>query len=204
MRETDLSSPAWENGEPSYAAALALKNNIPYIGGECGKLKDRLDKRFTAKDLAGYYVILQIPYWSRMNPGKIPDFDTWFNELMSGLKKSLWIDPALEFTSDEFTRWYESKNHGKFEFSQINSEAPAPVSGENALFTQKMGFQFALLRDTNILQVITDMLNKFDRVLIVYGAGHYAAQKVALADMLGQPEYTYITDPKANSPDLYR
>jgi len=62
LKEIDLSRPIWGNGEPSYAAALALKNNIPYIGGEPGKhVKDTLYKRFTAKDLAGYYVILQIP-----------------------------------------------------------------------------------------------------------------------------------------------
>lgn len=45
---------------------------------------------------------------------------------------------------------------------------------------------FGEIRDQNILQLITDNLNQGKRVMVVYGGGHYIAEKEVLDKMLGQ------------------
>lgn len=44
-------------------------------------------------------------------------------------------------------------------------------------------------RDLFMLQNIAAALNKYDTVFVIFGAGHYEAQRLVLEDMMGKPEY---------------
>ena len=41
------------------------------------------------------------------------------------------------------------------------------------MFTNEVSLYEDVIRNTHISEVIADMLNQFDRVLVVYGAGHH-------------------------------
>ncbi|MDZ4677044.1 MAG: IS3 family transposase [Oligoflexia bacterium] len=55
-------------------------------------------------------------------------------------------------------------------------------------FTQKISLVVTRIRDEHILQTIAELLNKYQRVLIIYGSSHYRLQHQALKVALGQPK----------------
>jgi len=42
-------------------------------------------------------------------------------------------------------------------------------------------------RDSSIVEVIAEMLNKYDRVFVIYGAGHHVVEHKVLREMMGEP-----------------
>jgi len=43
------------------------------------------------------------------------------------------------------------------------------------------------VRELSIIKTIEDVLNKYNRILVVYGAGHLYQEQFVLQEMLGNP-----------------
>jgi len=61
----------------------------------------------------------------------------------------------------------------------------APVEGLR--FTNEVSHAVGQVRDAHLVRTIAELLNRFDRVLVVYGAGHHVQQAEVLAAMIGEP-----------------
>ncbi|MFA6583101.1 MAG: hypothetical protein WCS77_02295 [Elusimicrobiaceae bacterium] len=176
----------WPMGESAYAVAFAVKQKTACTSGEPSAeyIRAHLDKKFTLKDLFGFYVVRQIPEIKRQNPDKKVNFDEWFNKHALVVSRET-ID---SLSLSEFKTWYEEKNKEKFDFDKIDTNVSAPLANKNALFTQRINYSLSIVRNTAILETIADMLNQYDKVLIVYGSGHFGQQANVLEDMLGKAE----------------
>ncbi|MDD2773691.1 MAG: hypothetical protein PHP45_08335 [Elusimicrobiales bacterium] len=185
VKDADLDKTKfWLNGERGYAVAFAVKQKIACVGGEPPEkyLNEELRKKYSMKDVFGFYVVRYIPQLKRQNPDKKIDFDKWYEKNA----QRDWPITDAPVSLSEFKAWYGEKNKEKFDFDKIDNEISAPISGGKALFTQQVSYEVGIVRDIAILENIADMLNQYDRVLIVYGSGHFEQQAKALENMLGK------------------
>jgi len=69
---------------------------------------------------------------------------------------------------------------------------------------QQMSFYVDMFgRDRFMLENIATALNKYDTVFVIFGIGHYEAQRLVLEDMMGKPEYiTRIKDLRGGFSDM--
>jgi hypothetical protein len=80
-------------------------------------------------------------------------------------------------------------------FLDVVNDDPAPHGGGDATYVQRISHQVGLARDRVIVKRIEEMMNKYDRVLIVYGGSHYLLQEDALKDALGEPTFFKEIEP---------
>lgn len=199
----NLNTKLWKNGESIYSAALAYQNKVPFIGGEPtdAEITECLRKMgYSDKDMLGYYLLRYIPVWRRKNPEKKLDLE-WFVKNYAGwFIKDYSLNKTSEFASaKEFIEWYKKKNRHKFDLENCSTNLTAPVIGPRALFTQRLSAKEDKLRDAHITSLIAEMLNKYDRVMIVYGCSHIYQQELVLKDMLGEPQISRLADARDRS-----
>lgn len=182
-----LDSKTWPRGEPQYSAALASQNGVPFIGGEPD---DRAytdnfrGKGYTDKDIMGFLLARQIPGRSKEAGSKPFDLGEFYKADQDNLAKKFSLDENAKFASpDDFKKWYKEKNNIDLVTGPESASIVAPRDGPNALFTQKMSLEGDKLRDANITSVIASKLNEYDRVMVVYGAGHLFQERLVLEKM---------------------
>jgi hypothetical protein len=69
----------------------------------------------------------------------------------------------------------------------LNSFCAAPNPHGN--FIQQLGETKGLVRNRFLAETITQELDKYKHVLVVYGSGHYAVQHAAIEAAMGKPVY---------------
>ena len=180
-------------GEPFYAVSLAQKRNIPFVGAEPTDkfiLSQLFQYGYTVNDFVGFIVVRQIPEWKRRNELKGNNFNSLFNELLTITAKNLSVNRKTLFLKNEFITWFKKKLNTNFDINKIDTNLCAPYSDKDAIYTQKINFVINKIRNIYISQVIADNLNKYNRVLVVYGGSHYFQLKEILVNMLEKPIIT--------------
>ncbi len=180
----------WPGGEAAWSASLAMARGIPFVGGEPapGRILEGMESSpYGLQDLLGYFLVRQIPQWKRTRQDQDQDFTELFEQMMSQMQQAYEFDDSERFDVDEFRRWYERSNGRPFAYEQITTQEAAPLEGPDVLTTNRISVCEDRIRNTHIADVIADMLNRFDRVLIVYGAGHHVQQAAVLREMVGPP-----------------
>jgi len=176
--------------ESYYAVSLALDAQAAFAGGEPSPqdIKTRLlSAGYAEKDIFGHGIVQEIPVWKRQNPSS--GFSTFYKESASNLANMYRLAANGTMSEAEFAKWYEEKNRKPFNAEIISVQETAPYNNPDSLFTQKMGFEIMKVRDMAICRAVADAINKYDRVLVVYGAGHFVMEQDILADMIGQPVF---------------
>jgi hypothetical protein len=172
-----------KRSEGGYAMKWALENGIPFIGGEPSNeqlLQQLLEEGSTTRDLQGFETLRTIAG----GPGVITDGQPSTQELLRSWKDNYHIqnESLVMATEEEFHQWYEYRYEKKYDRKTIGR------GGESA-FGDAFIKAHGKIRDANIVETIAAMLAKYDRVLIIYGAGHRMQLDRALQDMLGKPEF---------------
>lgn len=177
--------------ESYYAVSLALNANAFFEGGEPGPQEKKewlLGKGYTEKDIFGHDILQEIPVWKRQK--SVAGFSDFYMSASQNIARMYRLDPTALMSETEFRAWYAQKNHKQFDAEAITVQETAPYNNEDSLFTQKMNFEISRIRDMAICRTIADALNNFDRVMVVYGAGHFGMEQDILTKMLGRPEMT--------------
>ncbi len=180
----------WPSGEAGYSAQQAVLRGIPFVGGEPTPQQIRhgmADTPFDLRDLLCYFVVRQVPQWKRTGEDEGREFAELFAELMLHLRHAYELDESELITGYEFLAWYAEKNGRPFVYDHLDSQEAAPLVHEGALYTNRISVAEDLIRNMHIGDVIAEMLNRYDRVLIVYGAGHHVQHSQVLRAMLGPP-----------------
>ena len=185
--EVAFDSGVWPSGEAGYAACRARERAIPFTGAEpspADVLSLLPRSGFTVRDLLYYYVVRQIGVWRRTGELDERSFEALFEEFIDTWAPPHRQDPS-SFSSADFAAWYCENNGEPFAPETLPSSVSAPMSGPDALFTQRVSDFVDRVRNTVIVQTIASMLQAHDRVLVVYGAGHHVQQAPVLEEMLG-------------------
>ena len=177
-------------GEPSYSAYLSNQKNIPFIGAEPPDktIYEHLKtKGYRPQDLVGYYLVRQIPQLKRQNKLNKNNFQKTADKLLNIFLNDIESSQSFEFS--EFKAWYKEKSGNHFDINKIKSNDLAPIVSTEATYFNKTSALIGEVREKHILKKISQGLKSYDRVLIVYGAGHHVQQKKVLLKMINQPKY---------------
>ncbi len=171
--------------ESLYAAHLAIKNNIKFIGAEPSNeaiYHDLATQGYTKKDCLFLCFLQQIPHYYREGRFKSE------NDLPKIW--SLWLQEwkATELTDVDFKSWYQQKMKCKISYKAlIDPDHCAPIA--NGTYVQQLSSKVSVMRDRHIIAVILKSLAKYRKVLIIYGHSHFPTQKDVLCHHLGKPKF---------------
>lgn len=179
--------PAGHGQEAYYAAAHALRSGIPFSGGEPNPrwVLDQLVERYqhTVRDVWGFDIVRESVVWKRLSH---TNFEALFAEYQEQLQR-MYAMPSPFSDAEDFRQWYRQRQHLDFDLSLMPTSLAAPDCGAQAQFTQTLSCQTMFLRDEHLLQHILHQLQRYDRVLVVYGAGHFQTQHQALSHYFERP-----------------
>jgi hypothetical protein len=195
-------SPAWYPSKPQdcgtkgpssceeteYAAVIGRKSGAGFIGGEPEE-KDILaaisTKEFGVRDLIAYYVIRQIPQWKREGSLEKEDLSSLVQGLIRYYEKTFSAETHLDLPA--VRTWYRQKTGITFDVTKITTDDLSPIDNTGASYLQTVSARVSKARENHLANLIEDSVNKYTKVMVVYGSGHLIAERAMLADMFGQP-----------------
>ena len=188
--EKDGANGFFREGETSVAVVKAVKKAVPFVGGEPDEdlVKARvIEAGFNTDDLFGFYITRLVPQWRRDGTLSSRGFEEAFHEHAPRIAKRLGYAPETEPSLEFYHKWYQAKMGRPFRARDINDETVAPYAG-GEFFTQRVAAVTSQVRNEHIVLVTQEMLNRYGRVLMVFGSSHYPVQQLALESMLGKPK----------------
>lgn len=165
-------------GEPEYAASLAVKENIPFIGGEPddSEIEGELQKQgYEPQDIWYIKFVGQIHQWKRHGKN--------YDSIEKYLKE---YSPESEI--EWFNSWYEYKvgKNPDLEFLKSSQQCAPLIDGD---YIQRFTQAKSDIRNLRIFQTIQESCEKYGKVLVVYGASHYFQLYDVLVAEFGKPIY---------------
>jgi hypothetical protein len=148
---------------------------------------------FTAKDLAQFYFVNQIPQFLRAKSHQEKEPIELYESFMPGVLSDLGLQSG-ELPFDEFLAWYENLNGKRLDFGTFDPEETAPL-GNGKYGTQRISHEVSVARERFVLTLIAESLDEYDHALVVYGKSHLARQRLVLQAMLGEPARTETPTP---------
>ena len=151
-------------------AKLAMTKKIPFIGGEPARDEEVkhdfiLNKGFTEMDIRGFRFLQRMPYRRDV------------------LKKDVMPLPK------SFFAWYEKHAGKKFDYSKIKKVDYDFNCEPDDNYFQKIGCAVNLNRDYMLVSNLNTLFKKYDRILVVYGTGHFVQEYPAFLQYFGEPKY---------------
>lgn len=187
--EKDGTSGFYREGERSIAVRMAARKAVPFVGGEPDEdlvKANVLAAGFTVDDLFFFYMLRQVPLWRRDGTLTRGGFEEAYLEYAPEFGKRLGYKQGEEPNLEAFHRWYQARIGRPFRPRDVSNDTVAPfAAGE--LFSQRISAVTTRVRDEHIVRVVEEMLNRYGRVLMVYGSSHFTMQQLALESMLGKP-----------------
>lgn len=167
-------------GEPYYTAYLSQKCNIPYFGAELSpeEIKDILNKsQFTYQDYVFFLYLITL------NGRR----DLEEKDAIKLAQKHFFEFHDVNFddgyTLSDFKVWYGLKQNKKYNRKTIGSSEVAPLYDQSIYFSQRLNSELNYYRNKKLVQVIKDHLINYNKLLVVYGGGHYYQLKDVLRNL---------------------
>lgn len=174
--------------EPSYAAFLSIKNEVPFGGAEPDDNELAIEAAssfgLSAQDVAFFYALRLANQWKWQ--GEVESnsqFQKKIESYFPRLVKRVGVKQDLDFQT--FLNWYKQKSGGNFSMERVKNNDLAPV--KEGIWSQKISHSIGVIRERSILRAIAAALNNYNKVLVVYGGGHLVKSRLVLEDMLGDP-----------------
>ena len=176
-------------GEPAYAIHLANQLEIPFIGAEPSDLaimKEMVNKGYTVLDIAGFYLLRQIPQLKRQGKLKsLKDFPEQAESSLRSNSKRLGLKTNISFSS--FKSWYNDNNKTNKSFYDFDSNDAAPI--QDGSYFQQISSKIGFVRENGINKIIEEKVHEYSNVLVVYGAGHLVKSRKLYEDYFGKAKH---------------
>lgn len=192
-----LGDPEYERqllSEAAYGSYHAQRLGIPYTGAEPAEevMLDEMQKKgYHKHDIAYFYALRHIP---NITQGGKADVDeatiaAVLNEKLQLWHKELGFDNGEVLDYDGLKQWfsYHNKDPGH-RLPKTRSGDFAPL--HHGSFFQRMSADTGDIREQNLNRKIEEALNKYDKVMVIYGGGHLAQSYDVYADVLGAAEFS--------------
>ncbi len=176
--------------EIQFAIYQAVTRKVPFIGGEPDDsiFLEELTGKYSAEDLVGFTSYVNLIRWKRRNE---TDFEKkWQTEKTT---EEMQRKFKFEMTYSSFKRWFELKLGKPLTIENIDSYDIAPIKSSKN-FLQNIAYDKDPIRERKIIGTIETALNKYDSVLVVYGAGHHVKQSPVFTEALAKPKYECYKD----------
>ncbi len=182
-----------QGGESALAVIYADSKKIPFFAGEPDHrdiYKGLKERGYTDEDVVGFYTLRQIPQWIREKENKKDLLKRKIPSYVSHYCKVFGISTCPSY--DDVIKWYKTKL-GRDLVPDVSNEEVAPYA-DGELYTQKMSSNVGFIRDHFTLKIIEQMIKKYKKVAVVYGAGHFLTLRKSFDASFGEP--TFIEDKK--------
>ncbi|MFA6237822.1 MAG: hypothetical protein WC635_10880 [Bacteriovorax sp.] len=177
-------------GEDAYAISQALKAKIPFSYGEPGDASvfEVLKKNaIAAEEMIVFYTLKNIPQWRRTALDTREDLKTlWnrkLNETLTKYSKKFGASPVMN--AENFKKIYKAKMGADFNFINITDATISPQIDKNPTWINKMAHAVDVVRENFLVNQMEKRLNKYKKVLVVYGVSHLVKQREMLSNTLG-------------------
>lgn len=176
-------------GEDAFAVTEALKAQIPFSYGDPSDaaIHATLKKRFISDDeLIAFYTLKNIPQWKRgeMKAGEIGL--SWNKKLAAALSRaSKKFRAKSTMTESKFKKVYKSKMGKDFNFDDITDETLRPQIDQNPKWSNKLAYSIDVLKNQFLVKQIELRLNKYKKVLVVYGSSTLIKHRPMLKEVFG-------------------
>jgi len=175
--------------ESAYAIHLAQKSKISFIGAEPSDkliMKEMIKKNYTGLDIAGFYLLRQIPQLRRQARLKsIELFPEQAESYLKSFSKHLGKEGKINY--DLFLSWYKDHNKTKKSFYSFDSSDAAPI--QDGSYFQQISSEIGFVREKAINQIIEEKIHEYSNVLVIYGAGHLVKSRKLYEDYFGKAEH---------------
>jgi hypothetical protein len=185
LRDARRRKPGGNLPEPLYAALLAAKKGIPFIGGEPppSVTAQALRAEGSEEDVLGFLVVRHLGQVRREEPEA--ELDQKVRRMLPRMKERFAL--KTEMRLDDFKAWYQKTSGRAFLAANIDPEAVAPLATRNAGLMRRMGIAVMLARERHLISLEARLLGEYRRVLVIYGSGHLVYEHAILKEMLGPP-----------------
>ncbi len=181
----------WQGGEVSFAASLAHKKGIPFVGAEPTDkaiLSQLTSKGYTDRDFVFFYFLRNIPQYGRSKElsaeDQLPmlfdrDMERWDgHHILQSIP-----------TYGDYQDWFHRHYPEKLSFKKLIDHDLTCPQADSELFFHQLSNEIELIRDTHILKVQLDLSREFSKIMTVYGGSHYRCQEEVLKRYFGTPLY---------------
>jgi hypothetical protein len=188
-------------GEHNYAGYLALRNNIPFIGGEPTRqeLSSAMESEgFSPRDTMAFRLLQSIPQERR--EGFSMDRASFDKRAQCYLDHYADLNPAGHLTIKEVEDWYVMHRPDDRHFLDLSTQDFAPYNDTSASYFQRFNHRLGLVREQHLDTLIADSLNAMNRVLVVYGDGHLVQSRAVFENMLGPGQFIQVSSGQPSRP----
>lgn len=178
-----------ETTESPYAMWLAAQEGIPGRGGEPTEkmvLAEARKRGFSEADVLGFFTVRMVPSWRR--DGAFRDeagFRAKALEELADDRRRLGVKARFGYKS--LLDWY-ARQGAEVPLREARYQDMGPEAGDGATRLQKIAFAVDQARQARFNSQLENLLNRFDRVLVVYGGSHLCRERRMLERLLGSPE----------------
>lgn len=186
-RAAEIKREGGPRSEADKAVSLALEHGLPAYGGEPTedqKLKAALDQGYSSEEFISLEFLSMAGYYVRVGQWKPERASEVFSEV------SAWFEPktgSAPFDYSNFLDLYKEKSGRPFDPTDESDLLAGP--DPRGKHWQRIGHAVDMSRNRFLTEVLSKLLRRHKRVLVVYGNGHLAVQWRALVAALGQPIY---------------
>lgn len=182
-----------KEGESGLAALTADEKHIPFFAGEPDHLdiyKGLKADGFSDEDIVSFYLARQIPQWIRQNENPKTLLDKKGPNFLVHYCKMFLLLTCPDVTQVKV--WYRSKIGKELDANVSNEDMSPRKDGD--LYTHKMASSVSKVRDHYTLARIEDLLKKYKKLAVVYGAGHYVTIRKSFDAFFGPPQLYKLND----------
>jgi hypothetical protein len=184
--KTEGANGIFRGGEDIYAVKRAAELHIEFVGGEPDQatvLKAVLAQGFTIQDLLGFYFVRQIPADRRVHPLDEKSMPGTYQHYLETWSQELKVPQAAQPSYTEFKNWFQATCKIPFKVGQIDAVTTAPREDGKCLHALS-----ALINRVRIevsIATLREMLDRHDRVLMIYGGSHLQNDRKEIEKILG-------------------
>lgn len=177
-------------GEPQLVAHSARQIGMPVFTGEplgAAVLSFFKGRGYSLQDLLAHYVMRMIPFNDRFAQLTETTFPTLVEGVLGQTNHTLGM--SVNFTAADFAAWYAKNMRTPVNYLDltVNETSPALPGEKPTNVLHALSRVSEQVRDENIVRTVKSVTEKYDRVLIVYGASHLEFEWKELVDFLGTP-----------------
>lgn len=182
--------------EPQYAAYQAMRQGIPFIGGEPSEkdiLIGMMIEGYSPQDLQAFYLLRWVPRLVEYEGMTEDNMKEMLSQYLEGTKLARVIPEEYHITVDDFLSWYDQHNDQQGRsLLDIKTDNLAPIRSQFASFFETMSADTGEIREQHLDNTIADLLESHDRVMVVYGSGHLLQSQKVFEQMFGSVEHAKL------------
>lgn len=172
-------------GEDAFAITMAQKYKVPFSYGEPSDagLHAVLGKNGVSDDeLIAFYALKTI----------VRSKNTKLSEAL--IRSSNKFRAKTPMSEARFKKFFKEKMGVAFKLNEINAETISPQINKVPKWANKMAYSIDILRGQYLTRQMESRLNKYKKVLVVYGHAHLLKHKPMLESVFGEPEKLTLTN----------